>query len=387
MTSMNIALSPIKFVRSTSVLFGLVLTFGLAVLAHEGHDKAPGETDTATGGTITISAEARKNLGLSSVETEIRKIENTLLVLGQIQAIPDRMVLISSRIAGRVIRLPVNEGQFVKKGEVVAEVESLQVGNPPPRAEYASTIDGIVLTRDVLVGSSTDPNTKLLSVADLTEVYAQARVFEGQINQVKSGQRVRVRTEAIPDEVFEGTIERIAGSLDAETHTIRVWVRIANPGLKLRPNFQAVITIVTSEGDSVAAVPRSAVLGEVGNLFVFVEQDTNPLMFERRSVVTGISDDRYIEIIEGVLPGEKTVVAGNYQLQYVAPTRPPAVPDHDDSRPAVAVAPRAGGIVRWGLVAALVGSVVFNLVLLLARRSPGAKDVRTTPGGTPGRAR
>lgn len=369
------------------VLAGVFATLGLSLLAHEGHDKAPGETDTATGGPITITAEARKNLGLVSVETEIRKIEKTLVVLGQIQAIPDHTVVISSRIAGRVIKLPVNDGESVRKGEIVAEVESLQVGNPPPRAEYSSPIDGVVLSRDVFVGSSTDSNTKLVSVADLTEVYAQARVFEGQINQIRAGQKVRVRTESNPDEVFEGTIERIAGSLDLETHTVRVWARIANAGFKLRPHFQAVISIVTSDGDSVAAVPRSAILGEAGNFFVFVENDTNPLMFERRPVVTGISDDRYIEIIEGVLPGEKAVVAGNYQLQYVAQTRAPAEADHDDSKPAVAVVSSAGGIVRWSLLAALIGSGALNVVLLLTRRSSGLKHAPSTIGGSPGRVR
>lgn len=372
-----------KVPQKTFLLLGIVVTLGLALSAHEGHDKTPGEVDTATGGPITITAEARKNLGLVSVETEIRKIEKTLVVLGQIQAIPDRTVVISSRIAGRVIKLPVNDGESVRKGELVAEVESLQVGNPPPRAEYTSPIDGVVLSRDVFVGSSTDSNTKLLSVADLTEVYAQARVFEGQINQIRAGQRVRVRTESNPDEVFEGSIERIAGSLDLETHTVRVWARIANPGLKLRPHFQAVISIVTSDGDSVAAVPRSAVLGETGNFFVFVEQDTNPLMFERRPVVTGISDDRFIEIIDGVLPGEKAVVAGNYQLQYVASAKPPATPDKDDAHPSPAVATTAErtNLSRWGLMAALLASIVLNVVLVLARRSSRANAAQSTAEG------
>ena len=379
-----------KIPRRVLLLLGLAIGWqlsGSAMRAHEGHDKTPGETDAIGSGPITISAEARKNLGLVSVETEIRKIEKTLLVLGQIQAIPDRTVVISSRIAGRVVKLPVNDGQAVRKGEVMAEVESLQVGNPPPRAEYVSPIDGVVLSRDVFVGSSTDSNTKLLSVADLTEVYAQARVFEGQVNQISPGQRVRVRTEANPDEVFEGKIERIAGSLDLETHTVRVWARIANPDLKLRPHFQAVITIVTAEGDAVAAVPRSAVLGSAGNLFVFVEQDNNPSMFERRSVVTGISDDRYIEIIEGVVPGEKAVVTGNYQLQYVAPsTAPGKAAGHDEVSPAGSGRPSSGlqRVQPWVWLVALVVSVALNLFLLRNSRSARRKEMPFTPEGASG---
>ena len=380
--------TPRRFLIMMGLAMGLQLS-GSALRAHEGHDKTPGDTDTIVSGPVTISAEARKNLGLVSAEVEIRKIEKTLLVLGQIQAIPDRTVVISSRIAGRVTKLPVNDGETVRKGELVAEVESLQVGNPAPRAEYVSPIDGVVLSRDVFVGSGTDSNTKLLSVADLTEVYAQARVFEGQVNQISPGQRVRVRTEANPDEVFEGKIERIAGSLDLETHTVRVWARIANPDLKLRPHFQAVITVVAAEGDAVAAVPRSAVLGSAGSLFVFVEQDKNSLMFERRSVVTGISDDRFVEIIEGVVPGEKAVVTGNYQLQYVAPAKSSGKADHDDdvSPPTSERAPgRLQRVYSWALAIALIASIAVNVFLVRSRRFSSRKEIPSAEEGAAGPA-
>ena len=313
--------------------------------SHAGHDDASG-TDGATGtGPVAITAEARQNLGLQTVEAESQTLEKTLAVLGQIQIIPDHAAAVSSRIAGRVTQLPVNEGQRVKKGPMVAEVESFQVGNPPPRAQYTSPLDGIVLTREVLVGANADPNAKLLTVADLSEVYAEARVFEGQVAQVQPGQKVRVRSEGRPGEVFEGTIERLSGALDPETRTLKVWARIANPEFKLRPNMQATATIVTAQADSVTAVPKAAVLGEGGNLFVFVERPSEHAesgketpaaamsTYERRAVVTGVEDDRFIEIIEGVLPGDKVVTVGGYQLQYVAAPKPAAGASHQDGGP------------------------------------------------------
>ena len=73
-------------------------------------------------------------------------------------------------------------------------------------------------------------------------------------------------------------------------------------------------------------VPLSAVLGEAGNLFVFVQDDKDPHTFMRTPVVLGQRDDRYVEVIEGVLPGANVVTVGNYQLQYVAPTPPKEAP-------------------------------------------------------------
>ena len=352
--------------------------------AHAGHDHAPGEddADAATTGPIAITAQARQNLGLQTVEAQSRTLDKTLAVLGQIQTIPDRTAAVSSRIAGRVVGLPVNEGQRVKRGQVVAEVESFQVGNPPPRAQYVAPLDGIVLSRDVLPGASADPNTRLLTIADLSEVYAEARVFEGQVAQVHVGQAVRVRSDARPGEVFAGTIERLGGALDPETRTLKVWARVANPDSKLLPNAQATVVIVTAEADSVTAVPRAAVLGDAGNLFVFVQAGDDGLHFERRPVVVGITDDRDVELVEGVLPGDRVVTVGNYQLQYVAAApRLAAKDEHRDEHdrtpvPAPANASTGGGHPfladpwRLGLGVGLALSLLVNGLLLLARRRP-----------------
>ena len=136
------------------------------------------------------------------------------------------------------------------------------------------------------------------------------------------------RLSLIPNEIFSGHIELISGALDPETRTLRVWVRIANADLRLRPNMRATLNIVTVKADSVIAIPHRAVLGEAGNYFVFVQSDTDPLVFERRAVVTGIKDDQLIEISEGVFPGDKVVTTGNYQLQYVINKK---VPTHAEA--------------------------------------------------------
>ncbi|MEO7797987.1 MAG: efflux RND transporter periplasmic adaptor subunit, partial [Opitutaceae bacterium] len=91
----------------------------------------------------------------------------------------------------------------------------------------------------------------------------------------------------------------------------------------------ATLNIVTAEADSVIAAPLSAVLGEAGNLFVFVQSDKDPHTYTRTPVVVGQRDDRYVEIVEGVLPGANVVTVGNYQLQYVPPApKKPVTDDH-----------------------------------------------------------
>ena len=81
------------------------------------------------------------------------------------------------------------EGQLVKKGDPLIEIESRQVGNPPPRVQYAAPIDGVVTHRDVVLSASIEPDRHLLEIVDMSELYAEGRIFEGQIAQVKTGKK------------------------------------------------------------------------------------------------------------------------------------------------------------------------------------------------------
>lgn len=310
--------------KHRSLLFASLLTVALgaapALRAHAGHDKAPGEDNAGPlAGPITLTAEAEKNLGLTVDEATLRTLEKTLAALGQVEADPARVVALASRIAGRVTRIAVKEGDTLAQGDFLLEVESRQIGDPPPRITFTAPISGTVLDRHVFTGDSVEPDSHLLKIVDLSSVFVIARIYEGQIAQVQRGQKVRVRAEAYPDQLFEGTTEGNSAQLDPLTRTLGVRVRVANPEGKLLPNMRAALRIVTAEADSVITVPLAAVLGEAGNLFVFVQDDKDPHIYRRTPVVVGQRDDRYVELVEGVLPGEKVVTAGNYQLQYVAP--------------------------------------------------------------------
>jgi Cu(I)/Ag(I) efflux system membrane fusion protein len=240
--------------------------------------------------------------------------------------------------------------------------------------QYPAPIDGVVTHRDVLLNGSVEPDKHLLEIVDLSEVYTEGQVFEGQVSQVKVGQKVRVSVESFPDLKFEGTVDLVSGVLEPKTRTLRIWVRVANPEGKLRPNMRATLHLVTAEADEVVAIPHSAVLGEAGNLFAFVQIDKEGLIYERRPVVTGIKDDQYVEITEGIFDGDKVVTLGNYQLQYVT-SKPKAAAGaegaaHED---APGAAPHghgskatAQGISRFARPLLIAGAIVALFVIILA---------------------
>jgi multidrug efflux pump subunit AcrA (membrane-fusion protein) len=297
------------------------------VSAHEGHNKAPGESGAGPlTGPVTLTSTAEKNLGLKIEAAELRTLEKTVAVLGNVEIDPARVAVIASRISGRITKLAVKEGDNVRAGDFLLTVESRQIGDPPPSVEFKAPIGGTIFEQPVFTGDSVEPNARLLTLADLSEVYVVGRIYEGQVAQVKKGQSVRLRAEAYPEDQLTGTVEGYTPRLDPETRTLGVRVRVANSDLKLLPNMRATLQIVTAQADTVITVPLSAVLGEAGNLFVFIQDDKDPHTFMRTPVVVGQRDDRFVEIIEGVLPGANVVTVGNYQLQYVAPTPPKGAP-------------------------------------------------------------
>ncbi len=299
----------------------LALCVTSPALAHEGHADAPGSESAggATTGPIEVSEVAQRNLGLTVEEAELRPIETTLRVIGEIQADPERSGTVSSRISGRVSAVYAQEGERVEKGKPLVEVESLQLGDPPPRVRYASPVSGVVTDRHVVVGDDVEPSRHLFEVADLTEVLAIGRVFEGQIGEVSVGQKVRVRVPSYPRDVFAGAVERLGGKLDAKSRSLAVYVRVANPDDRLRPHMRATLSLVTGGADLALAIPKSALLGEAGQFYAFVQDEDRPERFERRALVVGVSNDRFVEVIDGLYQGERVVAQGNYSLQYLTP--------------------------------------------------------------------
>ncbi len=314
-------------------LLGALAALGLfapQASGHEGHDDAPG-TAPAGGGSspiVQVSRQARANLGLELAPATIRPMESTLEVIGEIAPLPDRAGAVTSRIAGRVTWIGVAEGDSVRKGAPVVEVESLQLGDPPPRARYSAPLSGRVVDRHVVPGDSVEPNTHLLEVADLSEVLAVGHLFEGQIGRVKIGQKARVRVPSYPDVVFQGSVERIASALDLTTRSLPVYVRVPNAEGKLLPRMPAELAVAVASVDAALSIPISALLGEFGDEFVFVEQDPKQGLFKRVPVVRGLDDDQSVEIVEGLLPGDRVVTIGNYSLQFLPPYEEP---EHSDA--------------------------------------------------------
>ena len=286
----------------------------LFALAHEGHVHGPGETDAVATGPVVLTDEAIKNLGVQTVEANVAPLQRTIAMIGRIEGLPERLAKIAPRAEGRVAEILVKLGDRVTAGQPVLRFEPRTVGNPP--VILNSPINGFVVRQEASLGQALNPDTVLMEVADYSQVLARGMTFESPVlSLIKPGENASVRLDVFRNRTFNGKVQRLDVGLERESRTFEVYVLLDNPELQLRPNMQASVSIAIGDAQEVLAVPQRAVLGDLGNLFVFVRDGNS---FERRNVVLGIKSGDQVEIVEGVLPGDQVVTEGHYQLQFAS---------------------------------------------------------------------
>ena len=266
--------------------------------------------------TIVLDETGVKNLRIETVEAEEADFETTIFSLGRIQAIPGNIAALSSRISGRIIELRVSPGDTVKEGDEVVKVESRQPGDPPPTVVLKAPLSGLVTRVDLRLGDPIEPAGSVLEITDLSEVYAVARVPEHLAGRMKPGTAAHIKVAALPNEKFDGVLLRFGTSADKQSGTIDAIFRLPNTGGQLRADMRAEFSIVMSRRSGVVSVPRAALQGEGGNRFVYVKDFELPNAFIKAPVTVGEINDRFVEIISGLLPADEVVTRGAYSLSF-----------------------------------------------------------------------
>jgi len=187
---------------------------------------------------VVLDETGVKNLGIETVETAEADFEETVFALGNIDAIPDRVAAVSSRVSGRMVELKTIPGDVVKKDQEVAKIESRQPGNPPPMISLIAPIGGLVTRLDARLGDPVEPEHALMEITDLSEVYAIACVPEHFAGRMKPGTVAHITAAALPDQKFDGELLRFGTSAGEGKRDDRRGVPDAEPG-RLAPGGDA----------------------------------------------------------------------------------------------------------------------------------------------------
>jgi len=174
-------------------------------------------------------------------------------------------------------------------------------------------ISGVVLKRNVTIGTVVNEATDLMTVANLDTLWAIAEAPQQQAASVRVGQPVEMMISTFGDQRFAGRVVHIGETLNPETRTAQVRCLVNNPRGNLRPEMYATISIASEKGQEVLAVPGEAVSEVQGERVVFAALGDG--LFEKRPVQTGREQNGMIEITSGLQAGQRVVTRGGFFIK------------------------------------------------------------------------
>ena len=317
---------------------------------------------------IQLSPQRMQSIGVQIGQVEYKAVSDELRFYGNVQANERRLAYVQTRFAGWIRQVYADAtGDFVRKGQplftiyspdlVTTEQEYL-LAKTNAAALHQSTVNGVASGAESLFGAANErmlqweippseiakldatgkvitnltinspvsgyvteknalpnmyvqPDTKLYTVADLSEVWVLAQVFQNDAGKIKPGDPAEVTVDAYPGKVFVGRVDYVLPQVDAMTRTLPVRLVFANPGLKLRPGMYVNVGLKLPLGRQLT-VPASAVFHSGTKSLIFAYSGDGNI--EPREIELGPRvGDRQV-IVKGTRAGEQIVTSANFLI-------------------------------------------------------------------------
>jgi multidrug efflux system membrane fusion protein len=247
----------------------------------------------------------------------------------------DRAKQLAARQFGPQATVDAAQATFDQANAGIAKTEAI-ISQKLVRAPF----DGELGVRHVEVGQYLTAGTQIVTLTDLSVLYANFTVPEKGSAALQVGQTVRIAVDAYPGRTFEGKITAIEPQIAADTRNIRVQATLNNPEHILKPGMFATITVVLPDKPPVITVPETAVdytlYGDAVFLITEKKEDDGKtsLTAVRTFVRAGKRVDGRAEILSGLKAGDRVVAVGQLKLQSGA-----AVTISNDPTPPVPATP------------------------------------------------
>jgi len=184
-------------------------------------------------------------------------------------------------------------------------------GRSDGRLTLRSPASGVVLQKDVVVGSRVMAGEVLYRIGNLGRIWVQAQFYESEAPFVAVGQATTVTLSALPGEVIQGRVSFVAPRVDEKTRTLAARIEIPNPKLLLKPGMFADVRVERSLG-KVLSVSSSALLMSGEHRYAFVQREAGRL--EPVEVRTGATAGEFVEVRSGLQQGDRVVVGPTFLL-------------------------------------------------------------------------
>jgi len=220
---------------------------------------------------------------------------------------------LQARRLGREALIESARARLVAVGMTQGQIEAVaRSGEPSRLTEVRADQDGTVLEIGVREGQHVRPGARLMTIADLSEVWVVADLFQDEVHAVSPGQSVSMRTPDQPGRVWEGEVEYVYPTVDPDSRSVPVRMRFENPERTLRPNSYVNVTIEAAPRRNVIHIPREALIRTSQSDRVILALGDG--RYRPARVVPGIESGGRVEIIEGLALGERVVVSAQFLI-------------------------------------------------------------------------
>jgi len=243
-------------------------------------------------------------------KARVQDIEEYIALVGSVKAMDEAVLY--PRVAGKLLRNLLTEGDQVKKDQAVALIERDEPGVQYEPAPVPSTLNGVVGRVYQDSGASVTPQTPIALVVTQGQVRVVVDVPERYVGKVRTGQAARIKVDAFPDTVFRGKVYRVSPVVDSRTRSAAIEILAENADGRLKSGMFTEVRLVVGARAGAVAVPSSAIQEDEGRLYVFVPLNDTA---SRREVRTGITNGDYTQIASGLKSGEDLITFGLYGLK------------------------------------------------------------------------
>lgn len=316
---------------------------------------------------VQLSPERLQSIGVKFANVKRQTVEDEIRVTGNVDVDEERLAYVQTRFPGWIQKVFANATyQYVRKGQPLFTIYSQELVSTEqefllalknqqtlsqshgtaaneadwlvnagrqrlrqwnvPEGEIArlqktseaqreiavqSPSSGFIIERNALPNQFVQPETRLYTIADLSQVWIYAQVFQTDVGRLKTGDPATVTVDAYPRRVFRGRVQQILPQVDPTTRTVRVRVVFDNPGLLLKPGMYVNVALGVPLGTQVV-IPASGVLQAGSRQMAFVDRGNGYL--EPRQIETGLRAGDNFVVLKGLKAGERIVASANFLI-------------------------------------------------------------------------
>jgi multidrug efflux pump subunit AcrA (membrane-fusion protein) len=298
-----------SWIQKSGPVIGIILVagglaFGPALLAgNENRGSAGGTAGTGEASLFSVK----------TARVEHQTLQAWLDVNGDI--VSSREANVFPDVSGKLAGVGAALGSFVRKGDVIAEVDPSRPGADYMNSPVYAPISGIVSKTPLSPGMTVSPNTSITIISAGESLEINARIPEREIAGLEPGLAAEVSLQAYPGEIFDAAVTRVSPVLDSDSRTKLITLNFTHNDGRINAGMFARLRINTRTYSDVLTVPAEALVTKHGESAVYVARNdgTGPAA-ERRLVRAGVSLNGLTEIKDGLEEGEAVIVQGQQLL-------------------------------------------------------------------------